>query len=34
MRKFEELDKRLASEVEADTLVRWGGVKKIYVFPS
>ena len=30
MRKFEELDKRLASEVEADTLVRWGGVKKIY----
>ena len=30
MRKFEELDKRMASEVEADTLVRWGGVKKIY----
>lgn len=30
MRKFEELDKRLASEVEADTLVRWGGVKHIY----
>ncbi len=30
MRKFEELDKRLASEVEADTLARWGGVKKIY----
>ena len=30
MRKFEELDKRVASEVEADTLVRWGGVKKIY----
>ena len=30
MRKFEELDKRLASVVEADTLVRWGGVKKIY----
>ncbi|MGN1336920.1 MAG: isoleucine--tRNA ligase [Candidatus Coprovivens sp.] len=30
MRKFEELDKRQASEVEADTLVRWGGVKKIY----
>ena len=30
MRKFEELDKRPASEVEADTLVRWGGVKKIY----
>ena len=30
MRKFEELDKRLASEVEADTLTRWGGVKAIY----
>ncbi len=30
MRKFEELDKRLASVVEADTLVRWGGVKHIY----
>ena len=30
MRKFEELDKRMASEVEADTLVRWGGVKAIY----
>ena len=30
MRKFEELDKRLVSEVEADTLVRWGGVKHIY----
>ena len=30
MRKFEELDKRMASEVEADTLVRWGGGKKIY----
>ncbi len=30
MRKFEELDKRLASDVEADTLVRWGGVKAIY----
>ena len=30
MRKFEELDKRVASVVEADTLVRWGGVKNIY----
>ena len=30
MRKFEELDKRAASVVEADTLERWGGVKKIY----
>ena len=30
MRKFEELDKRLASEVEADTLKKWGGVKAIY----
>ena len=30
MRKFEELDKRMASEVEAETLVKWGGVKKIY----
>ena len=30
MRKFEELDKRIASEVEADTLSRWGGVKAIY----
>ena len=30
MRKFEELDKRMASVVEADTLVRWGGVKHIY----
>ena len=30
MRKFEELDKRMASVVEADTLVRWGGVKAIY----
>ncbi len=30
MRKFEELDKRMASEVEADTLARWGGVKAIY----
>lgn len=30
MKKFEELDKRMASVVEADTLVRWGGVKHIY----
>ena len=30
MRKFEELDKRMASEVEADTLKKWGGVKAIY----
>ncbi len=30
MRKFEELDKRLASDVEADTLKKWGGVKAIY----
>ena len=30
MRKFEELDKRIASEVEADTLKKWGGVKAIY----
>lgn len=30
MRKFEELDKRLASTVEADTLKRWGGVESIY----
>ncbi len=30
MRKFEELDKRLASEVEADTLKSWGGVQAIY----
>lgn len=30
MRQFEELDKRPASEVEADTLTRWGGVKHIY----
>ncbi len=30
MRKFEELDKRLASEVEADTLKSWGGVQSIY----
>lgn len=30
MRKFAELDKRQASEVEADTLKHWGGVKAIY----
>lgn len=30
MRKFAELDKRPASEVEADTLKKWGGVKAIY----
>lgn len=30
MRKFEELDKRLASDVEADTLKSWGGVQAIY----
>lgn len=30
MRKFEELDKRLASDVEADTLKSWGGVQSIY----
>lgn len=30
MRKFAELDKRPASEVEADTLKHWGGVKAIY----
>lgn len=30
MRKFEDLDKRLASEVEADTLKSWGGVQSIY----
>ncbi|HAB66073.1 MAG TPA: isoleucine--tRNA ligase [Firmicutes bacterium] len=30
MRKFEELDKRLASDVEADTLKSWGGVESIY----
>ena len=30
MRKFAELDKRQASEVEADTLKHWGGVKTIY----
>ncbi|HIS18051.1 MAG TPA: isoleucine--tRNA ligase, partial [Candidatus Coprovivens excrementavium] len=29
-RKFAELDKRPASEVEADTLKKWGGVKAIY----
>ncbi|MDE5889315.1 MAG: class I tRNA ligase family protein, partial [Bacilli bacterium] len=30
MRKFEELDKRLASDVEADTIASWGGVQSIY----
>lgn len=30
MRKFEELDKRKVSEVEADMLEKWGGVKAIY----
>ena len=30
MRKFEELDKRAASLVEADTLKKWGGVASIY----
>ncbi len=30
MRKFEELDNRLASTVEQETLTRWGGVKAIY----
>lgn len=30
MKNFEELDKRLASEVEADTLKKWGGVQSIY----
>ena len=30
MRKFAELDKRSAYEVEADTLKKWGGVQSIY----
>ena len=30
MKKFEELDKRIVSVVEEDTLKRWGGVKAIY----
>lgn len=30
MRKFAELDKRAAYEVEADTLKKWGGVEAIY----
>ncbi len=30
MRKFEELDKRASSLVEADILKKWGGVEAIY----
>ncbi len=30
MKNFLELDKRAASEVEQDTLKKWGGVQKIY----
>lgn len=30
MKQFEELDKRIASEVEADIIDKWGGVKHIY----